>query len=428
MHLDNVVKTEYEARRLVYSFFAFIFCIALLQNIEFRFLGVTITPERILSIPLVLLSISLILIKGKMPKIKMVDVLFMSWLVVGLISSSFSDVHSWSLKMYVLLLLASCFYFTAALLTVNPVIFFKTKIFSFLLFLLGPLLVLIYFLNFLELDLPDFIRHLLQAGSGGIRIRGTIYEANLYGSYLITFILLSWALIFKNIFLKIFLIIFLLIGMLLSFSRGPWIGFVLSAFVYLILIHPRPYTLEGVSKKLFFLGLISILILVAAVSFYSTYMDYELIGRIHSINTRLTMWSLSLQYIIENPLIGNGLFSFSALNPEAPELVGSETHRSAWISNLPLAVLHDTGAIGFLLFFVFILVILYTNWFKVRESIIRNQAENQESRISAALYSGVFGLLVTSMTIPSHLLAFFWIMVALLRNYNPRYSYFNDIK
>ena len=125
------------------------------------------------------------------------------------------------------------------------------------------------------------------------------------------------------------------------------------------------------------------------------------------------MWSLALESFLEAPLLGNGIFSFSALHPEAPALVGSETHRSAWISNLPLAIIHDTGLIGFILFFTFLLILILQAWVTVRKESIKGTMKPYHIKIGAALVASSLSLVVASQAIPSHSLALFWVVLAL---------------
>jgi O-antigen ligase len=84
---------------------------------------------------------------------------------------------------------------------------------------------------------------------------------------------------------------------------------------------------------------------------------------------------------------------------------------------LPLAILHDSGLIGFVLFFIFIGGLLVNAWFCVRRLSKHQNMGQYESRIGAALLASVLSLMVSSLTIPSHSLAIFWVVIALLAQF-----------
>jgi O-antigen ligase len=146
--------------------------------------------------------------------------------------------------------------------------------------------------------------------------------------------------------------------------------------------------------------------------------QHEALIRVHSINSRLVMWKLSLDSISSAPFLGNGMFSFSGLYPEAPAQVGAVTFKSAWISNLPLAILHDTGVVGFILFFTFVGMVVVNGWRCVRHASINKSMSQTDINIGAALLAGLVALLVSSLTAPAHSLAHFWVVLALMARFN----------
>jgi len=266
------------------------------------------------------------------------------------------------------------------------------------------------------ISLPDFMLHWLQEGSGGTRVRGSFYEANLYAAYLPLFIFIAISLKNnKNIFWWV-LIIGLHLGLVFSFSRIPWVSYIAAIVFFKILVHPRRYTIAGVTRWLLYF-----IVFISTVSFFAwlifeTFGDNEIIGRTHSATTRFFMWELALESIKDNLLIGNGTFSFSALNPMASFYVGSDSHRSSWVSNLIIIVIHDTGVIGFILFFTFIFYILKSHWSFIRMINIKNK-EKTHGYIGASILVSLIALLISSMSIPSHSLAYFWVLLGLLHNF-----------
>jgi O-antigen ligase len=67
---------------------------------------------------------------------------------------------------------------------------------------------------------------------------------------------------------------------------------------------------------------------------------------------RLIIWGMAIENWIEakNWLIGNGTYSFASFfNTDS-----YDASTNAWIGNLPLTILHDSGLIGFAIFLIFI--------------------------------------------------------------------------
>lgn len=395
--------------RIYNVFFVIIGFVVTLNNYEFLIGNYHFSLERLLAIPLFLLLLWMLL-SFRMPLLisKQIIILII-WLLMALCSSILSDVNEWSTKMYVSLILASSFYFMIIQLKIDMKAIFSSKTYLLLLFFMGPLLSLLYIYAIFGYYLPDFIVHWLQEGSGGTRLRATIYEANLFAVYLCFFILTLIALNYKSKLWWWALLFGLNLSMLFSFSRVPWLSYIISLVIYFILINPRKFNLKKIVYYFILFFILSVLIGAIVYVIYKNYGEYEIIGRTHSLSTRLIMWELAYKSILENPILGNGIFSFSELNAYAPSLVGSDTYRSAWISNIFLVILHDTGIVGFLLFFTFIFVVIYDGWKSVRFALINKIFEPHILRLGACFVSFSISLILSGQTIPAHSLAFFWV-------------------
>lgn len=405
----------------------FVFCMSmtvLLNNYQWSFSGVTLSPERIMSVPLTVVLVLWLVFRMRAVSLSKSTYMLAFWLGWVLLASILSDVPDWSLKMYVTLLMAVSYYYLVNIAQINPFNIFSSRTFLLVAWFFGPVLSILYIMYLNGFVFPGLVEHWFQTGSGGIRLRGTIYEPNLFGAYLTLFILAVLAMNHTRKLWWWVLLAGLHFSLIFSFSRSPWIAYLTGLFFYLVLRHPGKLEYENIRKYFlttlfvsFVFGVIVYLVttgLVSTVLLSSGIDDNELLGRTHSIRTRFVMWSLSLESIVNSPLLGNGIFSFSALHPEAPSLVGSDTHRSAWVSNLPLAVLHDSGLVGFSLFFIFIGRMLVNAWFGVRRLSINHEMSQYEVNIGAALLASVLSLMVSSLTIPSHSLAIFWVVLALL--------------
>ena len=411
--MQHTQKNTYLEHTGYYLGTLFLIVIVLLNNYQSSFGNVTLSPERVMSGPLIIITLFWIVVTKKIVSLPQNNFLLFLWLIFALIASGLSDVPVWSLKMYIALIIAISYYYLILLFQINPISIFNSKTFFAVAWFFGPILSVLYIMSILNFDLPSFINHWFQEGSGGTRIRATIHEANLFGAFLTLFILMVLAINKTKKLWWWVLLLGLHTSLAFSFSRMPWIAYFFGLFFYLILIHPKTFGFRNVMK---YLIITFISLIVLAILFYIVYLNYghtEIIGRTHSISTRFVMWSLAFESFLEAPFIGNGIFSFSALHPEAPALVGSETHRSAWISNLPLAIIHDTGLIGFVLFFTFLLVLISKAWFTVREESIKGTMEPYHIKIGAALVASSLSLLVASQAIPSHSLGLFWVVLAL---------------
>lgn len=395
--------------RICNLFFLIISVVVTLNNYEFLVGDYHFSPERLLAAPLFLI-LMLLLFYFRWPLlISKPMVILAVWLVVALCSSILSSVSGWSIKMYASLILASSFYFMMIQLKVNIKAVFSSKIYLLLLFFMGPLLSLVYLYAISGSYMPDFVVHWLQEGSGGTRLRATIYESNLFAVYLCFSILSLIALNRKYKLWWWLLLLGLNLSMVFSFSRVPWLSYIISLVVYFTLINPHKFNLKKIVYFFVVFLMVVLLISVSAYAIYKNYGEYEIIGRTHSLSTRLIMWELASTSIFENPILGNGVFSFSEINAYAPSLVGSDTYRSAWISNIFLLILHDTGIIGFSLFFTFVFIVIYDGWKSVRFALINKIFEPYVLRLGACFVSFSISLILSGQTIPAHSLGFFWV-------------------
>jgi len=388
------------------------------NNIEWSLGGNNLTLERLLAAPIFLMVV-LLLVSSNIPlRLPKTGVVLTIWIVLAFYASASGPVAAWSLKMYAGLLFAASFYYVVIWLKANPFTIFKSRTYLLLAWFCGPFLSLIYILSILKFQLPDLAVHWLQEGSGGTRIRGGIYEANLFGVFISLITLTVLALAYHRKLWWWVFVIGLHTSLLFSFSRAPWVSYIISVWLYHGLSYPRKYKNRDLVKYL--LGAVLLVVVMMSLSYLivSSFGDYELIGRTHSVKTRFIMWALAANSILENPMFGNGIYSFSEIYSFAPELVGSENHRSAWISNLPLAILNDTGAVGFIVFFTFIILVIKRSWTAVRRIAVDPDVDRYHVRVGAALVAFFLAMGFSSQTIPAHSIAIFWVCMALTERFS----------
>lgn len=388
------------------------------NNIEWSLSGNNLTLERVLGAPIFFAVVLLLLSSRVALRLPTTGGILSVWLALAFYASACGPVPVWSLKMYSGLLLAASFYYVVIWLKANPWTIFKSRTYLLLTWFFGPVLSLVYVLSILKFPLPALAVHWLQEGSGGTRIRGGIYEANLFGVFVSLMTLTVLALDQRKKLWWWALVLGLHSSVLFSFSRAPWVSYLISLGLYRVLLYPRQYRNRDLVKYLLGAGLLLGTILLLAYLIASVFADTELLSRTHSAKTRLIMWALAANSIVENPLFGNGIYSFSEIYSFAPELVGSGTHRSAWISNLPLAIVNDTGVVGFIVFFSFIILVLRRCLRAVRRMAVDPRVDRYRVRVGAALLAFFLAMAFSSQTIPAHSIAIFWVCIALAERFS----------
>lgn len=387
------------------------------NNIEWSLSGNNLTLERVLGAPIFCGVVLLLLASRVALRLPTTGAILSVWLALAFYASACGPVPVWSLKMYVGLLLAASFYYVVIWLKANPFSIFRSRTYLLLTWFFGPVLSLVYLLSISKFPLPALAVHWLQEGSGGTRIRGGIYEANLFGVFVSLMSLTVLALGYRRKLWWWVLVLGLQSSVLFSFSRAPWVSYIISIGLYRVLIYPRAYRNRDLVKYL--LGAVLLLLSIGLLAYFiaSAFADTELLSRTHSAKTRFIMWALAANSIVENPLFGNGIYSFSEIYSFAPDLVGSGTHRSAWISNLPLAIVNDTGVVGFIVFFTFIVLVLRRCLRAVRRIAVDPTVDRYQVRIGAALLAFFLAMAFSSQTIPAHSIAIFWVCMALAERF-----------
>ena len=75
--------------------------IVLLNNYQSSFGSITLSPERVMSGPLIIITLFWIIINKKVVSLPQNNFLLFLWLIFALLASGLGDVPVWSLKMYV---------------------------------------------------------------------------------------------------------------------------------------------------------------------------------------------------------------------------------------------------------------------------------------------------------------------------------------
>jgi len=244
-------------------------------------------------------------------------------------------------------------------------------------------------------------------------VHGSLWEPNIFGSYTAAFALMFlFYRLTGNARRGWYTLGFLLtaVASLLSIARAAWIGF-LAGFLFLLSylrarqgVRVRKMTSWVAALALLMLGLI----LVAAQQYGYLRERLETLTRPTEAPTfieRLYYDSLALEHVRDHPFIGWGSSSFTLFwewdTPEGPG--------PAWVGNLEVRILHDTGAIGLAIFLAFLVKLL-------REAVkTLKQTKNWDDfRNIGALLTGWIVLLVAFQATDATTLAFPWVHLGLL--------------
>lgn len=387
-------------------------CICVLSNgIEWDVNNLTLTPERALS-PLLFTAALIYAIHKKTLRISKAGVLIVVWIFFGFISSLFSPAGQFALRMHLAQAIATTFFFLPALIKFDFQQLLKSFAYKFLVVFFGPILLVIYVIY--TLNPTDHLQLFIQTDSAGARLRGPIIESNIFAVVLTFFIFTYFAKTEKLKLTSCLMLLFLHASLIASFSRFPWISYIIGFGVYELLMSKRNFNIINITR--YFIAGIATLILIGIAAYYLFMigMDNPLIGRVHSIQSRLVLWDLAISSVLERPFFGNGTFSFREIYNDAQSLVSSENERSVWISNLYLAVVHDTGLVGLISFLTAIYICASKTIELTRIAACGSLDQRRDAKFGAALIAFGVVILVSGNSIPTHSLAFFWLAFGLI--------------
>lgn len=243
-----------------------------------------------------------------------------------------------------------------------------------------------------------------------VTMRGTLFEANLFASYVGTCMLILIALLLnkqlKPSFYTISGLIILAVALLFGWTRSAWIGFAIG-MVFLSFIFPKVI----LSVKTIYLTLTSLLLLSPLFLYLSAKFDSLsgksglLVSKFENIfnseegtgKIRVDVYHFAMQDWRKNPIFGRGYFSLKQYGDDL------------WIGNTVISVLHDSGVIGLALF-----VILFIPLFlKVILNLFAAESIKDKAYL-AGMMSGFILTLFSNNFSPNHTLAIFWVELGLL--------------
>jgi len=191
---------------------------------------------------------------------------------------------------------------------------------------------------------------------------GTFEEGNLFGSHIASWALLLSMLILatglwkptRQQFWRLAGLAILLLGLFLSLSRAAWLTFVAGAALLFIFYRKNSWHQINIGLLIILVAPFTILLLLIIAPFLPA--SWPFVDRLQSFLTlstddtfsaRLSDWSLAWHDWLQHPLTGWGPGSFADIH-------GELRSRPAWISNLSMRLLQETGIIGILTFVGFL--------------------------------------------------------------------------
>lgn len=239
----------------------------------------------------------------------------------------------------------------------------------------------------------------------GGRVSGTFKDPNVFGPFLVPVILLLGARLTGEMRLRTWWTLAFLglmfFGILLTFSRGAWANMVISALVYILLrlfVRPTPTEIFKLTMLGGLMTVLSVAVVIWAIStpqvsglfferavLFHTY-DVEAGGRFSALAEALEM-------SLHNPIgIGPG---------QSPYYFTTEPH------NLFLHILVETGWLGGITFFLFIMLTLWRSFqFCLRKSEVHDTY--------IIIFASVIGVLVESLIIHSTHWRHLYLLLAML--------------
>jgi len=389
-------------------FVTIIFTFFCIYGLSFQIGDLNIRLEKIFTVVCFFLILLLVINNAKFYFVKN-SFYLVAWLIIALLSSTLSSNPIPSLRSWLDISLSIVIFFFAQYFKLDKILFARVNHTLWIGLILGGggvFVAALWLSGLIDATSPVYYFISEDVYSDYFRIQMTLLEPNIYGAVMMVFSLISIAETRSGKLISYLFCILSLSGLLLSFSRGPFLGFAVGIALYLHLTR---------SKRMFYLSIflgLAALIIVFIMSYVSSLTgDGEsVIVRLSSLYTRIVTIEKAMVDVFESPIIGSGIYSFNFLHPEMLDLVGGS---APWIPMLPLAILHDTGLVGFFLFFYFIFKICHRSYTTIIQKRNIFLASLPFHRMIAWLSAGV-AILVSSTFSTAHSMAFFWLVLAII--------------
>lgn len=264
--------------------------------------------------------------------------------------------------------------------------------------------------------------------AGTTRVYSFLGNPNLLAAYLLPAAIFSAAACFawRNLLPKLLALVLWIVNsacLVVTFSRGGWIGFVVSSFIFLILL------VHWVSirfPRFWRIWLLPIVLGASAIVVFLAVMTVEpirervmsiFVGREDSSNNfRINVWMAVIEMIKDRPIlgIGPGNDAFNKVYPRYQQ--PGYTALSAYSVLLEIGV--ETGLIGVTCFVWLLLVTLTQAWQRIQRL---RRLGNREGFWLMAAAATMFGMLahglVDTVWYRPQVSTLWWLMIAIVASY-----------
>lgn len=235
--------------------------------------------------------------------------------------------------------------------------------------------------------------------TGGVRF--TILEANIFGCTVAYLLLLNLHR-FRLKFVHLLLATAALAALVLSYSRGPYLGFVIGLITYAFLwakLH-RKRGILIIAASVAALAAIVALASEDVTNFYEQYLNRQ-----STVRIRIFTLQLAIEQFYLSPIFGNGPLDSGYFAPYLLNAVGAQHLEASAIWQMFVGIAHDTGLIGLTIYAVFLFGAFRHGYRAILET-------RDPARIS--YFASATALLVASQTTTVHYTALFGIALGLL--------------
>ena len=255
----------------------------------------------------------------------------------------------------------------------------------------------------------------LEPVTGAPMVYGTLYEADIFGSYMSAAFLIALALATDETVrhkTSLYIVCALAaLGLLLSGARSAWGATVLGAVLLLALLRLGRGGRRTRLALRFTGGLVAVAVVVGVgLAFAPSSVTHALWARAQGLLNfgsgsgygRVLLYKVALAEWRAHPLLGTGPGSFSYRLP------GDTAPGPAWLPNLTLQVLHDTGVLG-LLALLWLCAAFYVTTLR---ALWRAPAGPLRTALGG-LIAAITALLIAFQLTPGFTLGYTWALLAL---------------
>jgi O-antigen ligase len=255
----------------------------------------------------------------------------------------------------------------------------------------------------------------LEPVTGAPMVYGTLYEADIFGSYMSAAFLIALALATDETVrhkTPLYIVCALTaLGLLLSGARSAWGATVLGAALLLALLRLGRGSRRTRLARRFMGGLVAVAVVVGVgLAFAPSSVTHALWTRARGLLDfgsgsgygRVLLYKVALAEWRAHPLLGTGPGSFSYRLP------GDTAPGPAWLPNLTLQVLHDTGVLG-LLAMLWLCAAFYVTTLR---ALWRAPAGPLRTALGG-LIAAITALLIAFQLTPGFTLGYSWALLAL---------------